>query len=146
MKKLISFTLILLMHFMIGATPDILKPAKSISFAQVTLAAAIHLAKAQKKLIFIDVYAAWCAPCVLLKFKIFSNKDVGKFYNANFVCLSVNGEKSEGLRLFQAYRLTAFPTLIILNSEGLPILATEGYMDAKTLIEFGKAGIEKSKL
>jgi thioredoxin-related protein len=45
--------------------------------------------------------------------------------------------------LFQAYGLRAFPTLIFLNSEGKPLLAAEGYMDAKTLITFGKAGMKK---
>jgi len=48
-----------------------------------------------------------------------------KFFNANFVNLSFNGEKGEGLQLFQAYRLKAFPTLIILDSDGKPLLAAE---------------------
>jgi thioredoxin 1 len=106
---------------------------------------AIKLAKAQKKLIFIDVYAPWCMPCIMLKLKTFSNKGAGDFYNKKFISLALNGEKDEGFKLFQAYGLTAFPALIILNSDGAPLLATEGYLDAKTLIKFGESGIEKSK-
>jgi thioredoxin 1 len=146
MKKHIPITLVFLMFFMIGAKPDMSKPDKGVSFTQTSLANAIQLAKAQKKLIFIDVYAPWCMPCIMLKLKTFSNKGVGDFYNKNFISLALNGEKDEGLKLFQAYGLTVFPTLIILNCDGSPLLATEGYLDAKTLIEFGEAGIEKSKL
>jgi thioredoxin-related protein len=81
----------------------------------------------------------------MLKLRTFSNKEAGQFFNANFINLSLDGEHGEGLKLFQAYKLNAFPTLIILDSDGTPLLGTEGYMDAKTLIEFGKAGIEKKK-
>ena len=68
-----------------------------------------------------------------------------RFFNSNFVNLSLDGEKGQGLQLFQTYRLKAFPTLIILDSDGKPLLAAEGYIDAKTLIGFAKAGIEKQK-
>ena len=145
MKKLIPITCVFIMVFMIGAKPESSNSGKGVNFTETSLANAIQLAKAQKKLIFMDIYATWCGPCAMLKLRTFSNKDAGKFFNANFVNLSLDGEKGEGLKLFQAYQLTAFPTLIILDSDGTPLLGTEGYMDAKTLIEFGKTGIEKSK-
>jgi thioredoxin 1 len=145
MKKLIAITCVFSMIFMIGAKTNSSKSGKGVSFTQTSLANAIHLAQAQKKLIFIDIYAIWCGPCVMLKLRTFSNKDAGQFFNENFINLSLDGEKGEGLKLFQAYQLTAFPTLIILDSDGTPLLGTAGYMDAKTLIEFGQAGIEKSK-
>jgi thioredoxin 1 len=52
-----------------------------VSALRKNLAKAIQLPKAQKKLIFIDVYAPWCMPCVMLKLKTFSNKSAGDFYN-----------------------------------------------------------------
>lgn len=145
MKKLIPVTCVFIMIFMIGAKSESSNSGNGVNFTETNLANAIQLAKAQKKLIFMDIYATWCGPCAMLKLRTFSNKDAGKFFNANFVNLSLDGEKGEGLKLFQAYQLTAFPTLIILDSDGTPLLGTEGYMDAKTLIEFGKTGIEKSK-
>jgi thioredoxin 1 len=72
-------------------------------------------------------YATWCGPCMLLKLKTFPNKHAGQFFNANFVNLSLDGEKGQGLKLFQACRLKAFPTLLILNSDGKPLLAAEDY-------------------
>ena len=145
MKRLIVITSILSLIFMAGAKTMPQSSGKGIQFTDTGLANALQMAKAEKKLIFIDIYATWCGPCMLLKLKTFPNKDAGKFFNANFVNLSLDGEKGQGLQLFQAYQLNAFPTLIILDSDGKPLLAAEGYMDGKTLIAFGKAGIEKLK-
>ena len=144
MKKLILVVCAFFMIFIVAAKTESSRSDKGVSFTETSLANAIQLAKAQKKLIFIDIYAIWCGPCIMLKFRTFSNKEAGQFFNENFINLSLDGEKGEGLKLFQAYRLTAFPTLIILDSDGTPLLGTVGYMDAKTLIEFGKAGIVKS--
>jgi len=145
MEKLIAFISVFSMIVMVGAKTESLKPTKGIEFTETSLAVAIQTAKMQKKLIFIDIYATWCGPCMLLKLKTFLNKQAGQFFNANFVNLSLDGEKGEGLRLFEAYRLKAFPTLIILDNDGTPLLGSEGYLDAKTLIAFGKAGMDKLK-
>jgi len=143
MKKLTPVICAFFMLFIVAAKTEPSRSGKGVSFTQTSLASAIQLAKAQKKLIFIDIYTAWCEPCIMLRLRTFSNKEAGQFFNENFINLSLNGEKGEGLKLFQAYRLTAVPTLIILDSDGTPLLGTQGYMDAKTLIEFGKAGIAK---
>jgi len=121
------------------------KFGKGITFTNGTLAQAIIKAKAQKKLIFIDISAVWCPPCQMLKLKTFPNKKVGDFFNANFISLSFDGERGAGLKLARDYQITAYPTLIILDSEGKAIIGTMGYMDADDLIAFGKAAIEKSK-
>jgi thiol:disulfide interchange protein len=144
MKKLIPVMCALSMLFTVAAKTKSSYSGKGVSFTQTSLTNAIQLAKAQNKLIFIEIYTTWCGPCIMLRFRTFSNKEAGQFFNENFINLSLDGEKGEGLKLFQAYRLTAVPTLIILDNDGTPLLGTQGYMDAKTLIEFGRAGIAKS--
>lgn len=145
MNRFIAFVGVFLMAFMPAVKSKPVNSGPGIDFAHISLAEAFRLAKEQHKLIFIDIYATWCGPCRLLKVKTFPNKDAGEFFNANFVNLSFNGEEGEGLKLFQTYRLNAFPTLIIFDSDGTLLLSTEGYMDAKTLIEFGKEGMEKRR-
>lgn len=145
MRRVIVFVGIFLMAFMPGVKSKPVYSGHGIDFVHLSLAEAFSLAKEQHKLIFIDIYATWCSPCRLLKVKTFPNKDAGEFFNTNFVNLSFNGEEGEGLKLVQDYRLNAFPTLIIFNSDGTLLLSTEGYMDAKTLIEFGKEGMEKRR-
>lgn len=137
-----AFFLMTLMSF-VKSGP--VKLGQGIMFTKTTFANAIKLAKEQHKLVFIDIYATWCGPCTMLKLKTFPKKEAGDFFNANFINLSLNGEEGEGLKLFQAYQLNTFPTLIILDSDGTPLLGAEGYMDAKDLIAFGRAAIEKRK-
>lgn len=145
MRRVTVFVGFFLMAFMPGVKSKPVNSGHGIDFAHISLAEAFRLAKEQHKLVFIDIYATWCGPCKLLKVKTFPNKDAGEFFNTNFINLSLNGEEGEGLKLFQAYRLNAFPTLIIFDSDGTPLLSKEGYMDAKTLIEFGKEGMEKRR-
>jgi hypothetical protein len=57
MKKLIPLTCVFLMVFTAGAKIGSSKPGNGVNFTETTLANAIRLARAQKKLIFIDIYA-----------------------------------------------------------------------------------------
>lgn len=145
MRKVIVFFGIFLIAFMPVVKSQSVSSGHGIDFADITLAEAFKLAKEQHKLIFVDIYATWCGPCRLLKLKTFPNKDAGEFFNSNFINLTFDGEEGEGRKLFQAYRFSVYPTLVIFDTDGTPLLGTDGYMDAKTLIEFGKQGIEKRR-
>jgi len=145
MKRVIVFFGIFLMAFMPVVKSQPVNSGHGIDFAHLSLADAFKLAREQHKLIFIDIYATWCGPCRLLKVRTFPNKDAGEFFNTNFVNLSFDGEEGEGRKLFHAYRFNVFPTLVIFDSDGTPLLGTDGYMDPKTLIEFGKEGMEKRR-
>jgi len=60
-------------------------------------------AKKQHKPIFVDCYTSWCGPCKMMATKIFPQKEVGDFYNSNFVCYSVDMEKGEGIQLARKF-------------------------------------------
>lgn len=115
-----------------------------IHFTDKNLAEAVKQARIEKKPIFIDLYATWCGPCTMLKVRTFPNKAVGEYFNEHFINMSLDGEKGDGAKLFNAYGFRAFPTLLILDSNGKAVLVTEGFLDPKTLIEFGMAGVAKA--
>ena len=58
---------------------------EGIVFEHVDFKQAKELAKAQNKLIFIDAYTTWCGPCKLMAKTVFTEKEVGDFYNSNFI-------------------------------------------------------------
>ena len=94
MKKyliLLAFTLIL------GSTCI----AQGIEFAHGSTWKEI-LAKAEKedKLIFVDAYAEWCGPCKKMAKDVFTQKEVGGYFNANFVNVKMDMEAGEGPMLF----------------------------------------------
>lgn len=99
---------------------------------------ALQKAKTDQKPIFIDIYATWCGPCKMLKKKTFPSKEAGDYFNANYICLSYDGENGEGITMAEKYHITAYPTLIILNKNGDLINMQAGYMTPSELVAYGK--------
>jgi thioredoxin-related protein len=74
----------------------------------------------------------------MLKARTFPNQEVGKFYNANFINVAVDGEKGEGIELAQKYKIRGYPNLIFIDSNGTLIAQTAGFRNPKQFIELGK--------
>ncbi len=106
---------------------------------------ALSLAKKENKIVFLDIYASWCGPCKKLKYKTFSNEQVGEFYNENFINLSLDGEEGEGMVLAQKYGVYSYPTLLFLNDNGDVIYNAVGYHNPDEFIELGQKVLKKYK-
>lgn len=105
--------------------------------------AALKKARAENKLVFLDIYATWCGPCKMLKQYTFTNTSVGNFFNSNFINVSVDGEKGVGPQLAQAYSIEGYPSLIITDATGKPVLVTAGYMPADDLLKFAGEALKR---
>lgn len=114
-----------------------------IAFHQGSWNEALELAKKENKLVFLDISASWCGPCKMLKANTFQNPEVGKFYNANFINVAVDGEKGEGIGLARKYGIRGYPTLLFINPEGKVVARTTGYRNPKKFLELGKKIIKR---
>ncbi|MPR33432.1 thioredoxin family protein [Salmonirosea aquatica] len=74
-------------------------------------------AKAEKKLIFVDVYTTWCGPCKMLDSQVFSDRETGRRMNAFFVSYKADAE-SQGRALAVKYGVNAFPTGLFMDADG----------------------------
>lgn len=87
---------------------------------------AVKRAQAEKKMILMDLWAEWCPPCQYLRNKVFPTPQAQAAL-AKVVPLSVMVEFKdrkpieEGVRLAKQFNLEAYPTLIILDSDGKEI-------------------------
>ena len=54
---------------------------------------AIETAKKEHKLIFVDAYAEWCGPCKRMAKEVFTQKELGDFFNKYFINVKMDMEK-----------------------------------------------------
>jgi len=109
------------------------------------LSDALAQSKKEGKLVFIDCYTTWCGPCKHLAKDIFTQKEVGDFYNSHFINLSFDMEKGEGIKIRTKYAVKAYPTLLFLNSEGETVHIGMGSMPANVFIELGKTALDDTR-
>jgi len=100
-------------------------------------------AKAENKLVFIDVYTSWCGPCKLMVKDVFSQKEIGDFFNANFVCFGIDAEKGEGLEIAATYKVNSFPTYLFVDGNGKLYYRSVGSMPVDKFLGEGKLALSE---
>lgn len=111
-----------------------------IRFKGITLEKAKKSALETDKLIFIDAHTSWCGPCKRMAATSFTEEEVGEIFNERFVNLKIDCEKDiDGPEISRLYKIKAYPTLLVINSEGKLIKKSEGFMTADQLIAFANS-------
>ena len=117
--------------------------ADGIEFFHGTWEEALAEAEKQQKVIFVDAYAAWCGPCKRMAKNVFPLKDVGDFYNKNFINVKLDYEKKEADAFRKKYTVSAFPTLYWIDFDGSIVHVTVGGQQPESLISNGKVAMSK---
>ncbi len=124
----------------------VLIQAQGIQFFDGKWKDALEKAKAEDKLLFVDAYAKWCGPCKAMAKNVFPQKEVGDFYNANFINLQLDMEEEDGITFGHKYPVSAYPTLFFLDSDGKVVKTVRGGQQAAGLIAIGKdANMKKDR-
>lgn len=110
---------------------------EGISFVH-SLEEALVQAKKENKPIFMDAYTVWCGPCIKMNKEVFIKKEVGDFYNENFINVKMDMEKGEGIALTDKYMVFLYPTLLFLDKNGEEIHRVAGFRNAPQFLELGE--------
>lgn len=89
-----------------------------IDMQTIPLADAVKQAAAQGKYVLLDCYTQWCGPCKMMDREVFPLKEVGDFVNPRFVFVKRDMEADEGPELGKRFRVTSYPTYVILDGQG----------------------------
>jgi len=81
----------------------------------------------------------------MIKQYTFTDSAVGEFFNKNFINITIDGEKGVGPQLMQQFAVNAYPTLIVTDDNGKPVLATEGYLPADYLLQFANEAVKRNQ-
>ena len=109
--------------------------AQGIDFEQGTLEEALAKAKEEGKIIFIDAYADWCAPCKKMDREVFSTQEVGNLFDEHFLAIKVNVEEGDGVMFAANYGVKALPTLLYLDGNGEEVHRSVGGLAKQAFID-----------
>ncbi len=113
-----------------------------IYFDELSFEEALEKAKKSNKLLFVDCYTSWCGPCKILARDVFTDSEVGDYFNANFISLKVDCEKGEGPQLRERFGVAGFPTLLFLNGEGEVVSKMVGASKQPLFLQKVKEGLD----
>ena len=94
------------------------------------------------KLIFLDCYTSWCAPCKWMDKNVFVEPTVATFYNDNFINTKIDMEKGEGIELAKKYQVRSFPTFLFVNDKGEVVHRTGSRMTVEEFLDEGKRALK----
>ncbi|MEM6317954.1 MAG: thioredoxin family protein [Bacteroidota bacterium] len=120
-----------------------LKAQDGIKFLDAEFGEVLALAELEGKLVFLDAYTDWCGPCKKMDKDVFSKKEVGDFYNTNFLSVKINMEKGEGIGLAEKYLIFAYPSLLFINYDGSIAHRYAGFQDQKGMLALGNTALDE---
>jgi thiol:disulfide interchange protein len=112
------------------ATPE--PGSAKVAFAPLSLGDALDRARAENRLVMVDVYTDWCGWCRKLDSETYGDARVAAAL-ANVISIRVNAEKG-GERVAEKYRVRGFPTVLFLSGSGEVVEKIEGYVGADEML------------
>lgn len=137
MKKVIGVLAIAAVALVVMSSFSDLKVGSGIEFTDISLKKAKLKANKAEKYIFIDAYTDWCGPCKRMAATTFKDAEVAEFFNNEFINLKIEMEKNpDGRDIARQYGVNAYPTLLIIDSDGNLVKKTIGFKSKDALMAF----------
>lgn len=97
-------------------------------------------AKAENKVILLDIWTGWCGWCIKLQKETFPSPEAQAAL-ANVVPLTiktqeVNGKPTADNHYEQDFKVRGYPTLLILDASGKELARQPGYLPAKPFAQW----------
>ena len=130
MKIKIFSLLIICTLLLYACTPGPKTLGPGINYFKGSFDDALQEASKQSKPVFIYGYTGWCGYCTKMNKSTFKEKEVNDYMNTNYINLSYDMEKGEGVYIASKYGLRSYPAYVILSKDGELREIRFGYMRA----------------
>jgi len=94
--------------------------------------AALKQARASNQLVVVDFYTTWCGPCKMMEWTTFKDAAV-RARLAGFVPLKIDADQHRDIAM--AYGVPGYPTMLVIDATGKPILGTVGLVPPDIYLE-----------
>ena len=102
------------------------------------LEGALAKAKAEKKLVLVDIYAEWCAQCKELDEKTWPDAGVMQWIAQNAVAVRIDTD-AQRKDLAAKLQIRSYPTVILLDAEGRELRRLLGFEKPATMLSWLQA-------
>ncbi len=143
MKNLLGVFVLALAGLFVSTTS--VAQNRSIEFEHSKWSKVLKKAKKENKLIFVDCYTSWCGPCKMMAKDVFTQDHVAEYFNANFINFKIDMEKGEGPDLKPGWEINAYPTFLVINTEGEIVHRIVGAFGADEFIGYMKEAQSEDK-
>lgn len=90
---------------------------EGINFLNISFEDALQKAKEENKLVFVDCYTSWCGPCKQMAEEVFTDKELGIFFNKNFISVKYDTDKPENKYIVELYDIQFLPTFLFIRPD-----------------------------
>lgn len=101
-----------------------------INFEKGTVSEVLAKAKAENKVVMVDVMTDWCVWCVELDNLVYSRPDVYDYANTKQINYKIDAEKGEGIAFKEKYKVEGYPTILFIDGDGNEVERIYGYYPA----------------
>jgi thiol:disulfide interchange protein len=96
---------------------------------------ALKQAAAENKFVVIDISASWCGYCRRMAREVYPDGEFVEFSRQQVFVRLFADTDPEGTKLAEKFRVRGFPTIVVVNSEGVEVGRVVGARPAKRLIQ-----------
>lgn len=89
-----------------------------VDFKKCNVEEAVRLAKEKGLDVYCNFSTSWCSPCKAMFAEVYCDAQVGEMMNKRFISLYIDAEAKEWVEVAKKYKLSGYPTIVILNDRG----------------------------